>query len=196
MVLNNLHYEPGVLAKESSILSLASGGRFELGIGAGDWPESFSAWGRPFPNAATRLKLLEETVDALRRVWTGTAVTTEGEHVRLDRASCTPAPERPPRVVVGVGGSPRTLREAVRFADEINVYTDEAVAAEARDAIAGAGRDVGISMFVGWEFDKWPDDPASELARWADLGVERFFVNVGAEDMSDRVRQLAAIDAS
>jgi alkanesulfonate monooxygenase SsuD/methylene tetrahydromethanopterin reductase-like flavin-dependent oxidoreductase (luciferase family) len=40
MVLNNLHYEPGVLAKESSILAIASGGRFELGIGAGDWPES------------------------------------------------------------------------------------------------------------------------------------------------------------
>ncbi|MDQ3871436.1 MAG: LLM class flavin-dependent oxidoreductase, partial [Chloroflexota bacterium] len=49
MVLNNLHYEPGVLAKESSLLSIVSGGRFELAIGAGDWPQSFAAWGRPYP---------------------------------------------------------------------------------------------------------------------------------------------------
>ena len=41
MVLNNLHYQLGVLAKETSTLALLSGGRFELGIGAGDWPDSF-----------------------------------------------------------------------------------------------------------------------------------------------------------
>ena len=61
MVLNNLHYEVGVLAKESSILDVASGGRFELGIGAGDWPESFAAWGRPFPPVDERLDRLAET---------------------------------------------------------------------------------------------------------------------------------------
>jgi alkanesulfonate monooxygenase SsuD/methylene tetrahydromethanopterin reductase-like flavin-dependent oxidoreductase (luciferase family) len=196
MVLNNLHYEPGVLAKESSILSIASGGRFELGIGAGDWPESFAAWGRPFPDAQTRLKLLSETVDALRRLWRGDAVTIEGSHVRLTDAACTPAPTSPPRVVVGVGPSRRTLREAVRYADEVNVYTDEAVVAAARDEIARAGRDVAISLFVGWEFEKWPTDPAGELSRWSERGIDRFFINVGGPDMADRVRQLAKVQAA
>src|SRR5918997_2007056 len=60
MVINNLHYEPGVLAKESSVLDLASGGRFELGIGAGDWPTSFAAWGRPYPAVDERLDRLAE----------------------------------------------------------------------------------------------------------------------------------------
>lgn len=190
MVLNNLHYDPGVLAKESSILSIASGGRFELGIGAGDWPESFAAWGRPFPDAETRLELLAETVSALRDVWEGDAVTRDGTHVRLTDAASTPAPPSPPRVVVGVGASRRTLREAVRYADEVNVYTDDAVLGEARDEIARAGRDVAVSLFVAWEFDKWPTDPAGELAKWVELGVERFFVNVGDPDMPDRIRQL------
>ena len=49
MVINSLHYELGTIAKELSMLALASHGRFELGIGAGDWPASFEAWGQPFP---------------------------------------------------------------------------------------------------------------------------------------------------
>src|SRR5215210_7195712 len=58
MVLNGLHYELGVLAKESSVLSIASCGRFELAIGAGDWPGSFEAWGREFPSRDERLDRL------------------------------------------------------------------------------------------------------------------------------------------
>src|SRR5215213_5809946 len=80
MVLNNLHYELGVLAKESAVLSIASEGRFELAIGAGDWPESFVAWGAEFPAADARLDRLEETVAALRRLWTGQPVTADGTH--------------------------------------------------------------------------------------------------------------------
>lgn len=59
VVLNSLHYELGVPAKESSMLALASDGRFEFGVGAGDWPASFEAWGRPFPGAEERLDMLE-----------------------------------------------------------------------------------------------------------------------------------------
>ena len=193
MVLNNLHYEPGVLAKESSILSIASGGRFELAIGAGDWPESFAAWGRPYPDARTRLELLGETVDALQQIWTGQEVTLDGNHVRLEGAACTPAPERAPHVVVGVGGSVRTIREAVKYADELNVYAEDAVLNAAREEIAQSGREVAISMFLGWEWDKWPTDPAGELSGWGEQGVDRFFVNVGAEDMPERIRQLATL---
>src|SRR3954451_4077193 len=58
MVVNSLHFEPGVLAKETSTLALISGGRFELGVGAGDWPESFGAWGRAYPERAERIQRL------------------------------------------------------------------------------------------------------------------------------------------
>ena len=191
MVLNALHYELGVLAKESSMLAIASADRFELAIGAGDWPESFVAWGAAYPDASTRLEMLEEKVRALTRIWRGEPVSFDGEHVRLDGAICTPAPPRPPRVIVGVGASRRTLRSAVAFADEVNLYTDPALLEEAQRLIAASGRDVGVSIFLSWEFDKWPADAAAALREWAERGVDRAFVSIGTEDMRARVSELA-----
>jgi alkanesulfonate monooxygenase SsuD/methylene tetrahydromethanopterin reductase-like flavin-dependent oxidoreductase (luciferase family) len=192
MVLNNLHYEPGVLAKESSVLSIVSGGRFELAIGAGDWPASFAAWGRPYPDAVTRLALLEETVRSLQRIWTGEAVTLEGEHIRLVEAASTPAPPVPPRIVVGVGASRRTLASAVRYADEVNVYADRDVIEAARQAIEECGRSVELSVFLSWEWDKWPGDPRGELTRLTEVGVDRVLVSIGGSDMPDRLHRLAS----
>ena len=192
MVLNALHYELGVLAKESSVLAIASGGRFELGIGAGDWPESFAAWGVPYPDRETRMAMLEEKVAALRALWRGDPVTTAGEHVTLDGATCTPAPATPPRVVVGVGGSRRMLGRALAYADEVNVYADTDLVHDAVAAAASAGRPVDVSVFLGWEFDKWPADPHGELERWSEVGATRALVNVGGDGMPDRIRTLAA----
>ena len=191
MVLNNLHYDVGVLAKESSVLSIASGGRFELGIGAGDWPESFAAWGAPYPDATTRLERLDETVQALRRLWTGDPVTYDGRQVRLTDAICTPAPAAPPRIVVGAGPSRRTLGRAADYADELNLYAEPELVAAARRSVDEAGRRVDLSLFLGWEFDKWPADPGAELRRWQDEGIDRFFVNVGGPMMTERIHELA-----
>jgi alkanesulfonate monooxygenase SsuD/methylene tetrahydromethanopterin reductase-like flavin-dependent oxidoreductase (luciferase family) len=190
MVLNNLHYEPGVLAKESSILSIASEGRFELGLGGGDWAASFAAWGRPFPSAELRTERLVETVQALRLVWTGDAVDFEGRYVQLHGAICTPAPSPPPRVVIGVGGSRRVLEAATPVADEVNVY-DEPGIIEA----AVANRDAGgpaVSVFTSWDWDKWPDDVAGELRRLEATRVDRVLVSLGGADMPERIAALAA----
>lgn len=193
MVLNNLHYELGVLAKESSVLSILSHGRFELAIGAGDWPGSFAAWGRPFPPAAERLDRLEETVAALRRLWTGEPVTIEGRHVRLDGAICTPTPPAPPPVVVGVGGSRRTLARAIRFADELNLYEDLALIADARRMSGDAGRAPRISVFLSWEWEKWPEDPRRAIETLAGGGVDRVFASVAGDDMLDRIETLGRV---
>jgi alkanesulfonate monooxygenase SsuD/methylene tetrahydromethanopterin reductase-like flavin-dependent oxidoreductase (luciferase family) len=196
MVVNNLHFEPGVLAKETSTLAIASGGRFELGIGAGDWPDSFAAWGRPFPRREERISRLEESVAILRRAWTGEAFDFEGRFNNLRAACITPAPQTTPRVVVGVGRSPRLMESAVTYADELNIYADEEVVRRAQAAIARSGRDVTTSMFLSWEWDKWPVDPIAELERWNALGVERFFVSLGADDMPARLDQLGALVAT
>ena len=192
MVVNNLHYEPGVLAKESAVLAVLSGGRFELGIGGGDWPESFAAWGRPFPVAEERVDRLVETIEALRLTWTGQPVSFSGRHVALAGAISTPAPPVPPRVVVGVGGSRRTLRRTIDVADELNLYADEALVNDARDLVRESGRSVALSVFLSWEWNKWPDDPIDTLARWAELGVDRACVSLGGADMPARIETLTA----
>ena len=192
MVICRLNYTTGVLAKETSILSIVSGGRFELGIGAGDYPVEYTAWHQRFPDATTRIETLEETIAALRLVWQGQFVSYNGTHVQLTNAACTPVPPMPPRVMVGVGGSRRLIRSAVTYADEINIYRDEALLTYAQTMIAESGRSVDVSVFLHW--DRWPDNLQDELQRWADRGVVRAVVNIGYDaDLSQRVAELAEV---
>jgi alkanesulfonate monooxygenase SsuD/methylene tetrahydromethanopterin reductase-like flavin-dependent oxidoreductase (luciferase family) len=194
MVICRLNYTLGVLAKESAILGILSGGRFELGIGAGDYPSEYRAWHQPFPDATTRVETLAETIAALRLIWQGGAVTYSGEHVQLTDAACTPVPPLLPRVVVGVGGSRRMIRSAVAYADELNLYADTSLVMFAQAEIARSGRSVDLSLYLHW--DIWPDDPVGELAKWADLGVGRALVCVGfLPDMPQRVADLAELQS-
>ena len=182
MVLCNLNHELGQLAKETSTLAIASGGRFELGIGAGDMPSEYRAWGRPFPEPVERMDRLDETIDALRELWTGQPVTRDGRYVRLDGAICAPAPAPAdrPRVVVGVGGSHGILERAVAYADEVNVYVDApGIVERARELIAGAGRPVALSGYRYFGWDLGPDDMAEAVRPDAAAGLERIIVNVG-----------------
>jgi alkanesulfonate monooxygenase SsuD/methylene tetrahydromethanopterin reductase-like flavin-dependent oxidoreductase (luciferase family) len=172
MVLCRLNYLPGVLAKETTTLALLSGGRFELGIGAGDYFEEMRAWGVPVPDASARIEGLQETIQALQQVYRGESVTLEGKHLHIRNGLCVPVPERAPRVVVGVGSSRRLLHSAVEYADEVNVYADEELMREARREIEAAGRQVTLSTFV-WD---WRADIAEKLKEWQQLGVERTFV--------------------
>lgn len=188
------NYTLGVLAKETSILSIISGGRFEFGIGAGDFPVEYTAWHQPYPDAVTRIAALRETILALREIWQGGLVSFEGEHVHLTNAACTPVPPVPPRVVVGVGGSRRLIRSAVTYADELNVYADEDVLRYAREQIAASGRTVELSVYRPIERDQWPSDLRAELQRWEQLDVSRLFVNIGFDDdLVQRVAELAAV---
>lgn len=172
LVIDHLNYLPGVLAKEIASLSILSGGRFELGIGAGDYFEEARAWGTAVPAASERISALKETVQVLRRIWSGDPVTFEGEHLRLVEAAVVPAPLTPPRVIVGAGGSRSLVRSAVEYADEVNVYADEALIRFARREIEASGRAVALSVFV-WD---WLEDIPAKLAAWEQLGAERTFL--------------------
>jgi alkanesulfonate monooxygenase SsuD/methylene tetrahydromethanopterin reductase-like flavin-dependent oxidoreductase (luciferase family) len=171
-VICRLNYLPGVLARETAMLAMLSGGRFELGIGAGDYFEEMQAWGVTVPGTVERVEGLRETVELLREIWKGEAVTFEGKYVQVQGGLCVPAPDSAPRVVVGVGRSRRLLRSAVEYADEVNVYADEELVREARSMIEAAGRNVAVSVYV-WD---WREDVEEKLREWEQLGVERTFV--------------------
>lgn len=172
LVIDRLNYLPGVLAKETATLALLSGGRFELGIGAGDYFQEARAWGIDVPDATTRIDGLKETVLALRQIWQGDFVSFEGEQIHLKQAASTPPPLAPPRVMVGAGSSRRLIGSAVDYADEINVYADDALIRFARQQIDASQRHVALSVYV-WD---WPEQIEERLAAWEQLGVERAFL--------------------
>src|SRR5689334_2998423 len=124
MVIDHLNYLPGVLAKEASTLSILSKGRFELGIGAGDFFEEAAAFGLTIPPARARVDSLRETMLMLRRLWNGERITFAGEYLHFTDAAVAPVPPAPIPIVVGVGSSRRLIRSAVEYADELNLYGD------------------------------------------------------------------------
>jgi F420-dependent oxidoreductase-like protein len=112
---------PGVLAKQAACLDVMSGGRLILGIGAGWYHEEYASYGFRFPPASERLAILDETLQAIRRLWTEETVTFDGHHVHFDGAFCDPKPlQQLPAVWVGGGGERKTLRIAALHADATN----------------------------------------------------------------------------
>jgi F420-dependent oxidoreductase-like protein len=115
---------PSLVAKTATTVDHISGGRVELGLGAG-WLESeHDSYGFPFPPPATRVRLLEEQLEIVHRQWTEDEFSFEGEHYHLRANSSLPKPvQRPhPPVILGGMGGARSLRLAVEWADEYNTF--------------------------------------------------------------------------
>ncbi|MFE7413037.1 LLM class F420-dependent oxidoreductase [Streptomyces laurentii] len=114
---------PGVLAIQVAQVDRMSGGRIELGLGAGWFEEEHRAYGIPFPKE--KFGRLEEQLEIVTGLWgtaAGTTFSYEGEHYQLTDSPALPKPaqERIP-VLVGGHGARRTPRLAARFADEFNI---------------------------------------------------------------------------
>ena len=112
---------PALLAKAATTLDHITGGRFELGIGAGWHVWEASAYGYPFPDIGTRLDMLEEAAQIIRSMLTKERTTFSGLHYQVDNASCLPRPvqERLPIWIGGVGEK-RTLKIVADHADGWN----------------------------------------------------------------------------
>lgn len=113
---------PAYLAKVASTVDHVSGGRVEMGIGAGWYEHEWRAYGYGFPSAGERLGLLDETVRVLESMWRTGEATLHGEHVDVDGALCAPRPlqqDGPPLWIAG-GGEKKTLRIAAEHARYTN----------------------------------------------------------------------------
>jgi len=113
---------PGVLAKAAVTIDHISGGRCELGLGAG-WNEAeFNAFGMSFDPIKDRLDRLEETAIVLRRLFDGEKVSLAGKQICVENAVCAPAPvQNRLRLWIGGQGEKRLLRLVARHADGWNV---------------------------------------------------------------------------
>ena len=80
----------------AATLDVISGGRLELGIGAGGDEADHRASGLPFPSVPVRVAMLEEAVEVITRLWSGRPVSFEGYYYRLENAICDPVPLQKP----------------------------------------------------------------------------------------------------
>ncbi len=122
MVSGNLYRHPAVLANMVATFDVFSGGRLDLGLGAGWNEEESGAYGIELLPIGPRLDQLEEACEIIDALLTREWTDFEGRHYRLKAARCEPKPVQRPRppLVIGGQGEKRTLRIAARWADDWN----------------------------------------------------------------------------
>ncbi len=144
---------PGPLAISVAQVDQMSGGRVELGIGAGWFDAEHTAYGIPFPPSGERFGRFEEQVEIVKGLWTAEkSFSYDGRYYRLVDSPALPKPaQRPnPPIIIGGVGAKRTPRLAAAFADEYNVpfrtldATGEAFG-RVRQAVQETGRTVTLS---------------------------------------------------
>jgi F420-dependent oxidoreductase-like protein len=141
---------PGVLAITVAQVDQMSGGRVELGIGAGWYAAEHTAYGIPFPALGERFARYEEQLEIITGLWDvpdGGTFSFSGKYFTLADSPALPKPLQRPRppVIIGGNGPRRTPRLAAKFADEYNIpfsRLDDTAAAfgRVREACAAAGR--------------------------------------------------------
>ena len=148
---------PGPLAVSVATVDAMSGGRVELGLGAGWYEGEHTAFAIPFPGIGERFDRLEEQLEIITGLWATEEVGTfrhDGVHYQVTNGTGLPKPAQSPHppIVIGGHGPKRTPALAARFADEFNVaFSDTEVTGtqfdRVRAAVAAAGRDAGSMTY-------------------------------------------------
>lgn len=199
---------PAVMAKAAATIDLLSGGRFELGLGAGGFWDAIEAYGGPRRGPREALAALDEAITVIRMLWSGQrGLRFEGAHYRLAGAQAGPAPAHPVGIWLGVYG-PRALELAGRAADgwvpsfrgdigqiaEMSRRLDDAIAAAERPQqavrrilnVSGTITDGPSSGMFNGPAAQWSDD----LAEVAESYGFDTFIFWGEEDQQlDRFAQ-------
>jgi alkanesulfonate monooxygenase len=140
---------PGPLAIQVAQVDQMSGGRVELGLGAGWYEEEHTGYGIPFPSTGERFDRFEEQLAIITGLWStplGERFSHEGEHYRLTDSPALPKPtQRPgPPVIIGGKGKRRTPELAARYAAEFNLpFVSPEVTSEQVERVRKACADIG-----------------------------------------------------
>ena len=182
-LVTGIHYRhPAILANMATTLDIVSGGRLELGIGAGWNEEESGAYGIELGTPAERSDRFEEACEVIVGLLTQETTTFKGRYYQLSEARNEPKPiQRPhPPICIGGSGERRTLRTAARFAQHWNFVggTPSRSSPRKRDILASAlrgpgprpGAEILLSSHV--RYAGGPEATAEQAAAWAEAGVE------------------------
>jgi F420-dependent oxidoreductase-like protein len=204
---------PSVLAKLAVTADHVSGGRVEVGIGAGWWEREHELYGFELPPIGPRMDALEEQMQIVRGHWAPGPFSFAGEHFSVKELDALPKPMQRPRppLILGAKGGPRSLRMGARYADEYNTVmaTPEEIADLRRrldEACEKEGRDpttLPLSMMTGWLVGADRDellDRASRLSEWKGQGGDGEAFIAGLREstivgtVDEAVEQLRALE--
>jgi len=208
LVFCALFRPPGVLAKAAVTVDHLSGGRAQIGIGAGWLEEEFREFGYGFPPLGKRLDQLEEALAIIRSLLNDEETTFQGEYYQLEGAVCGPKPVNG-RLPIWVGGrgKSRTPALAARYADGFNMpYLSPDSVRDRLERVAAAcavvGRDpaeiessVNLGFYLG---DRAPEvNPAGSLTGSVQQAVDRIgeYVDSGVQGLNIAIRPPVDWDA-
>jgi F420-dependent oxidoreductase-like protein len=173
---------PSVLAKSVATVDRVSGGRVELGLGAGRYEGEHRAYGFEFPPTRVRMERLAEQLEIVTRSFAEDAFSFQGRHYQVQDLRALPKPVQRPRPTLLVGGAagPKSLALAARYADEYNTTgapLDELP--ERRRRLVAAWRDAGRD----------PEEARLSLMTTCVVGRDR-------AEVTERVRRVLAVTGS
>jgi alkanesulfonate monooxygenase SsuD/methylene tetrahydromethanopterin reductase-like flavin-dependent oxidoreductase (luciferase family) len=184
---NVMNRHPAVLARMLATLWEQSGGRVELGMGVGGSGPELPSYGIDLPEPPVRSAILAEAVSVIRLLWSGGPVDFDGHYFQLHGAFAHPAPEPPPRIIVG-GEKPAGARLAARIGDGWTTNAEDyaSLLPTHLEALSAASRSraqiahlVAVSIDKDMPLDRQPlfADMATFLGEWHDRGADEVIVS-------------------
>jgi len=189
---------PAYLAKVAATVDHVSGGRVEMGIGAGWYEHEWRAYGYGFPEARDRLGMLREGVQIFQQAWTKGSSSLEGTYYQVDGAICQPLPLQQGRsgipLWIAGGGEKVTLKIAAQYADYTNFFGDPEGFKAKSDILAEhcrtLGRDFGeitrssnYNIFIG--------ETEAEAQEKLEATIARVTPHLGAAQAQEWVQRAA-----
>jgi F420-dependent oxidoreductase-like protein len=203
---------PGLLANAVATVDHISGGRIELGLGAGWMEREHRAYGFPFPETPVRLQMFAEQLEIVHRLWTEERVDFRGTHYTLEDAPAQPKPLQQPHppLLVGGSGTRGTAEPAARLADEYNTPfaspEDFArIRAKVRHACETTGRTLRYSTMTGCLigdthadalerarqlYERVPREPSFD--DWVDAYSQRALIG-SVDEVAERLREYEGV---
>jgi F420-dependent oxidoreductase-like protein len=187
-VTGMIYRHPAVLANMAATTDIISGGRLELGVGAG-WNEmETAAYGIELPPLKERFDRFDEGVEATIALLTQKVANYDGRYVKLTDAYCEPkAVQTPhPPITIGGKGPKRTLRAVARWAQQWNVIVQspeewtplKQVLVDHCDKLGRDVNEITCSVNVRMDPDKPLDDAVALAAAYGEVGVDLVIMNL------------------
>lgn len=201
MVGCNGYRHPAVLAKIATTVDRISGGRLDMGLGAGWFELEYNMYGIPFPPPAQRIHELDEACQALKLLWTEELANFDGKYYKLTEARHEPKPVQAPYppFTIGGGGEKLTLRVVAKHASIYNAPggTPEEVQHKNRvldEHCAAIGRDPG-EIRRSWQF--YLKDPAqaggiqARIEPYLAIGMDHICIGMPGEYHEGLINEVA-----